>query len=85
MKRSIRLRREPSRKQASNSKRTKKPIKKIGNAVMEIVGLISLAFIAWVLFQGGDLQTSESRDSKKPIERTFSESIAAAKTWNLQR
>jgi hypothetical protein len=52
---------------------------------MEIVGLISLAFIAWVLFQGGDLQTSESRDSKTPIERTFSESIAAAKSWNLQR
>ena len=85
MKRSIRPRRETSRKKASNSKRRNKPIKKIGNAVMEIVGLISLVFIAWLLFPGGDFATNETRDSKMPIEMTFSESIAAAKSWNLQR
>lgn len=78
-------RRETSRKRSANPKRTKKPIKNFGNALMEIVGLVSLVFIAWVLFQGGKMESQDSSDRKLPIERTFSESIAAVKSGYILR
>ena len=78
-------RRETSRKRSANPKRTKKPIKKVGNAVMEIVGLVSLVFIAWVVFQGGDIESRNSNDRKLPIERTFSEMVEVARSENFLR
>lgn len=77
--------RETSRKRSLNPKRTKKPIKKVGNAMMEIVGLVSLAFIAWVLFQGGNMESQDSSDRKLPIERTFSEMVEVASSKKILR